>query len=170
MALLDSFGGFDALPDPCSVACSLPVGAAVDDPSATVTTRVGWPASAEAPTSTPTAIATATTAAQRAPRVVPSSNRPSTSASRSSDPSSVARAMSLPAGSWRPGRAAATMTTVEPTEQVRRVVATFDALADDYDQGGVAYFGPIADRLLAAVPDGSLVVEQTIRVTTARRG
>ena len=43
------------------------------------------------------------------------------------------------------------MTTVEPTEQVRRVVATFDALADDYDQGGVAYFGPIAHRLLAAV-------------------
>jgi ubiquinone/menaquinone biosynthesis C-methylase UbiE len=43
------------------------------------------------------------------------------------------------------------MTSVEPTEQVRRVVATFDALADDYDQGGVAYFGPIADRLLAAV-------------------
>lgn len=43
------------------------------------------------------------------------------------------------------------MTSVEPTEQVRRVVATFDAVADDYDQGGVAYFGPIADRLLAAV-------------------
>ncbi len=43
------------------------------------------------------------------------------------------------------------MTSVEPTEQVRRVVATFDALADEYDQGGVAYFGPIADRLLAAV-------------------
>ncbi len=43
------------------------------------------------------------------------------------------------------------MTSVDPTEQVRRVVATFDAVADDYDQGGVAYFGPIADRLLAAV-------------------
>jgi ubiquinone/menaquinone biosynthesis C-methylase UbiE len=36
-------------------------------------------------------------------------------------------------------------------ELVRRVVATFDAIADSYDQGGVAYFGPIADRLVAAV-------------------
>ncbi len=31
------------------------------------------------------------------------------------------------------------------------MVATFDAMADDYDQSGVAYFGPIADLLLGAV-------------------
>lgn len=40
------------------------------------------------------------------------------------------------------------MSSVQQSEQVRRVVATFDALADAYDQGGVAYFGPIADLLV----------------------
>lgn len=35
--------------------------------------------------------------------------------------------------------------------QVQRVVDTFDAIADDYDQGGVEYFGSIAQLLVDAV-------------------
>lgn len=42
------------------------------------------------------------------------------------------------------------MTTTEHSEQVRRVRATFDALADSYDQDGVPFFGPIAERLVRA--------------------
>ena len=41
--------------------------------------------------------------------------------------------------------------TGERSDQVRRVVATFDAVADSYDQGGVAFFGPIADLLVRSV-------------------
>lgn len=42
------------------------------------------------------------------------------------------------------------MTISEHSEQVRRVRASFDALADSYDQDGVPFFGPIADRLVRA--------------------
>ncbi len=38
-----------------------------------------------------------------------------------------------------------------PDEAVARVARTFDAVADDYDQSGVAFFGPIAARLTALV-------------------
>lgn len=38
--------------------------------------------------------------------------------------------------------------TPTPAEVVARVAMTFDTVADDYDQGGVAFFAPIADRLV----------------------
>jgi ubiquinone/menaquinone biosynthesis C-methylase UbiE len=37
------------------------------------------------------------------------------------------------------------------TEQVAKVTAVFDMIADDYDQSGVEFFGPIAGRLVAAL-------------------
>ena len=42
------------------------------------------------------------------------------------------------------------MTTSEQ-DSVARVRATFDAVADDYDQSGVPFFAPIADGLVAAL-------------------
>ncbi len=36
-------------------------------------------------------------------------------------------------------------------EQVAKVTAVFDMVADDYDQSGVSFFQPIADRLAAAL-------------------
>ena len=39
--------------------------------------------------------------------------------------------------------------TSAPTEQSRRVAAVFDRAADTYDQVGVAWFTPIAQRLVA---------------------
>jgi ubiquinone/menaquinone biosynthesis C-methylase UbiE len=41
------------------------------------------------------------------------------------------------------------MTGSAESEAVARVVRVFEAAADDYDQSGVAWFGPIADRLCA---------------------
>jgi ubiquinone/menaquinone biosynthesis C-methylase UbiE len=41
------------------------------------------------------------------------------------------------------------MQAPEPQDRVRRVARTFEAVADDYDQSGVAFFRPIASRLVA---------------------
>lgn len=43
------------------------------------------------------------------------------------------------------------MTAPGAGEVVRRVAATFDAVAEDYDQSGVPFFGPIAAGLVAAL-------------------
>ncbi len=44
-----------------------------------------------------------------------------------------------------------TATTEQDEDPVRDVARTFDAVADDYDQSGVAFFAPIARRLVGLV-------------------
>ena len=52
------------------------------------------------------------------------------------------------AGTHRSGQSVRVSTAPTPAELVTRVSQVFDTVADDYDQSGVAFFAPIADRLV----------------------